>query len=81
MAAGGLVDIILDEETGYLVENDDNMIQFSMRVVELAGDVEKRLQFGANGLAWAQVSSESFESLSKTLLLRRDGVGKLRLQF
>lgn len=35
VAAGGLVDIIEDGNTGYLVENNDNMEEFVQRVKEL----------------------------------------------
>jgi len=52
--AGGLVDIIVNEETGYLVNNNDDMVEFSQRVAELVKDNGLRQRMGSNGLAWAQ---------------------------
>ena len=56
VAAGGLLDIIADGETGYLTENADDMAEFSERVRQLTTDKDLRKRFGESGLAWAQVS-------------------------
>ena len=53
--AGGLVDIIANEETGYLANNNDDMVEFSQRVAELVQDSDLRQRLGSNGLTWAQV--------------------------
>ena len=59
VAAGGLLDIIADHETGYLAENSDDMAEFSERVRQLTVDKDLRKRFGESSLAWAQVYLES----------------------
>jgi sulfoquinovosyltransferase len=52
--AGGVVDIIEHEKTGFLAQNDENMADFSARVTELAVDTTKRRNMGAAAVQWAQ---------------------------
>lgn len=58
VAAGGLIDIVDDGNTGYLVSNDDGMAEFSESVGRLLGDVEARRAMGlacrryAEGWSW-----------------------------
>ncbi len=54
VAAGGLVDIIEHESTGYLAENDDNMDDFSERVKSLLEDASLRERIGSNALRYTQ---------------------------
>jgi sulfoquinovosyltransferase len=52
--AGGLVDIIQNEWTGYLADNDENMVDFSNKVQELVQNVEKRKKFSENAISWTK---------------------------
>lgn len=54
VAAGGLVDIIDNDKTGYLVSNDDDMVEFAAKTKELIQNKEKRAQFGLNARTWAE---------------------------
>lgn len=51
--AGGLVDIIENNETGYLVENNEDMIEFTEKVKDLIENKEKRKTFGEAALQWS----------------------------
>ena len=53
VAAGGLVDIIQNDNTGYLVKNSEDMIEFSEKTKELIDNIEKRNQFGLNARSWS----------------------------
>ena len=53
VAAGGLVDIIQNDTTGYLVKNSEDMEEFSQRTKELIEDKAKRLAFGVTARAWS----------------------------
>lgn len=57
MAAGGLLDIIQDEKTGYLVANSDDVTEFSARTQQLVQDPELRRRIGAQGRQYAQLWS------------------------
>jgi glycosyltransferase involved in cell wall biosynthesis len=57
VAAGGLVDIIQDGKTGYLVSNSEDMEEFSARTKQLIADREKRIEFGSNARAWSMLWS------------------------
>ena len=46
VAAGGLRDVIQDKETGYLVENNDNMEEFIVKTKELINSKKKRDEMG-----------------------------------
>lgn len=52
--AGGLVDIIEHENTGFLVENDERMVEFSAQVARLVDDAALRGNMSAAAVAWAQ---------------------------
>ena len=54
VAAGGLVDIIQSDINGFLVDNDDGMIEFTERSTQLIRDVELRTRLGANARKWAE---------------------------
>jgi sulfoquinovosyltransferase len=54
VAAGGLVDIIKDGEFGHLVENNDDMVEFSRQVGKLIEDPVGRLAMGAKACDWTQ---------------------------
>jgi sulfoquinovosyltransferase len=47
VAAGGLVDIIQNEKTGYLVSNSEDMVEFSKMTKELIENKARRIEFGA----------------------------------
>ena len=53
VAAGGLVDIIENEKTGYLVKNSEDMVEFCEKTKELIDNKEKRLNFGKYSREWA----------------------------
>ncbi len=65
VAAGGVVDIIEPGITGFLAENNDDMIEFSSRVKELVDDADLRTKMGNNALKWAQ--RWSWESATSVL--------------
>jgi sulfoquinovosyltransferase len=54
VAAGGLVDIIVDKVTGFLVENNDNMVEFSQAVKKLIQNKELSKAMGGNALEYTQ---------------------------
>ena len=54
VAAGGLVDIIENDKTGFLVANNDDMVEFSEKTSLLIQNVELRKQFGLNARKWAE---------------------------
>ena len=54
VAAGGLLDIIEDGSTGYLVSNTDGMTSFSARVKELIENPKLREVMGTNAREWAE---------------------------
>lgn len=65
VAAGGLIDIVEDGKTGYLVSNNDGMVEFSARTKELIADIEKRKTMGRNARTYAE--SWSWESATAKL--------------
>ena len=65
VAAGGLRDVIQDKETGYLVENNDNMEEFIVKTKELINSKKKRDEMGKSGAEWCQ--QYSWEAATKTL--------------
>jgi sulfoquinovosyltransferase len=65
VAAGGLVDIIDDGVTGYLVSNDDQMAEFSMKVKHLIENPTLRTQFSEAATRWA--SQWSWEAATAKL--------------
>jgi sulfoquinovosyltransferase len=54
VAAGGLVDTLENGETGFLVENNDDMIEFNAKAQELLGNPAKRETFGQTARRWAE---------------------------
>lgn len=54
VAAGGLLDIIEDGSTGYLVSNTDGMTSFSARVKELIENPKLREVMGTKAREWAE---------------------------
>lgn len=52
--AGGLPDIIDNGNNGYLVANDEDMIEFSDRVRQLIDDPSRRAELGAQARTWAE---------------------------
>lgn len=54
VAAGGLVDTIQNGRTGYLVDNGDDMKEFSAAVGTLIADKELRRRMGTAGVEWAK---------------------------
>jgi sulfoquinovosyltransferase len=70
--AGGLPDIIEDGSTGYLVEDNDDMIEFSIRTSELLQDSEKRNRFSLKAVEWSkQWSWETATSDLRNIHYRR----------
>ena len=65
VAAGGLIDIVEDGNTGFLASNDDGMEQFTARCAELVRDADKRKAMGAAGRRWAE--SWSWEAATSKL--------------
>lgn len=65
VAAGGLIDIVEDGNTGFLVSNDDGMEQFTARCAELVRDTDKRKAMGVAGRRWAE--SWSWEAATSKL--------------
>ena len=53
-AAGGLVDIVQHESTGFLAENNDDAIEFTKYATELLQNVDKRQTFEAAARKWAE---------------------------
>lgn len=53
VAAGGLIDIIEDGNIGYLVDNNDEMEEFSRKVKELAENPSLRRNMSINAVNWA----------------------------
>jgi sulfoquinovosyltransferase len=54
VAAGGLLDLIESDKTGYLVEDNDNMVEFNIKIRKLLADSGKRKLLGQNAVEWAQ---------------------------
>jgi sulfoquinovosyltransferase len=54
VAAGGLVDIIQNGVTGYLADNNDDMVHFSERVKSMIDNPESRVEMAAKSFDWAQ---------------------------
>jgi len=54
VAAGGLVDIIKADVNGFLVSNDDDMVEFVQRASQLIKDVELRTRLGKSARTWAE---------------------------
>jgi sulfoquinovosyltransferase len=52
--AGGLVDIIEHGKTGYLVDNDDEMVEFSEYVGKLFADPPLRRNMSSAAVRWAR---------------------------
>ncbi len=55
--AGGLVDIVEHEKTGFLAENDTEMDDFSARVGKLIRGTRLRLRMGTAAVNWARTWS------------------------
>lgn len=53
VAAGGLVDIIEDGETGYLAEDKDDMFEFTAKVKDLIENPDMRHRMADNARRWA----------------------------
>lgn len=53
VAAGGLVDIIQNEKTGFLVQNSEDMIEFSEKTKELIDNKDIRSSYGLNARSWS----------------------------
>lgn len=51
--AGGLLDIIQNNHTGFLVDNNEDMNEFTACVKTLIDNPSLRKQFGKNGNEWA----------------------------
>jgi sulfoquinovosyltransferase len=72
VAAGGLVDIIQNEKTGYLVSNSEDMVEFSKMTKELIENKERRIEFGAAARSWSmQWSWEAATSKLRNIQYRR----------
>lgn len=54
VAAGGLVDIIEDEKTGYLVQNGEDMVEFSSRTKQLIESLDLRKKLGEHARKWTE---------------------------
>jgi len=65
VAAGGLIDIVEDGNTGYLVSNEDDMEQFSARTKELLDQPKLRSNMGISARRWAE--SWSWEAATAKL--------------
>jgi len=65
VAAGGLIDIVEDGNTGYLVSNEDDMEQFSARTKELLAQPKLRSNMGISARRWAE--SWSWEAATAKL--------------
>lgn len=63
--AGGLIDIIETDKTGFLVSNDDNMQEFSSKVKILIENRSMREQFAHSAAEWAK--SWSWEAATSKL--------------
>ena len=69
--AGGLIDIINNGETGYIVDNNEDMIEFTARTKELIEDSNKRLAMGKNARKYAELWSwESATSYLRNIQYR-----------
>jgi sulfoquinovosyltransferase len=66
--AGGLVDIINSDSNGYLVSNDDNMVEFTAKTKKLIENTDLRLTLGHNARKYA----ESLSWEAATLKLRNE---------
>jgi sulfoquinovosyltransferase len=53
VAAGGVCDLIEDGSNGFLASNDDNMMEFTVRIKELVTDKEVMLAMGKRARAYA----------------------------
>eukprot|EP01038_Epipyxis_sp_PR26KG_P004208 gene4208-5982_t len=65
VAAGGLVDTVVHERTGFLVENNEDMVDFSNRVKQLIDNPTLRQLYGKNGVSDSE--SMSWESATSKL--------------
>jgi sulfoquinovosyltransferase len=65
VAAGGLIDVIDSGSAGFLVPNDENMVEFSAKVKELIENPKLRQQMGTNAHKWTQ--QWSWESATSDL--------------
>jgi len=54
VAAGGLKELISNEENGYLVSNTDGFEEFSRKVSFLLNNPEVRENMGINARKWAE---------------------------
>ena len=54
VAAGGLVELIQDKKTGYLVSNDDNMAEFSRAVKNIFADRNLIKEMGMASRKWSE---------------------------
>ena len=66
VAAGGVKTLIQSGENGYLVSNEDNMIEFSDKVKELLSDKQSRIAMGQR----ARKYTEKFSWEAATSRLR-----------
>lgn len=64
-AAGGLVDIVDHNVTGFLAENNDDAVEFVKYATELVKNVEKRKSFQVAARTWAE--GWSWEAASSKL--------------
>ena len=72
VAAGGLVDIIQNDKTGYLVSNSEDMVEFSKMTKELIENKQRRIEFGAAARSWSmQWSWEAATSKLRNIQYRR----------
>ncbi len=72
VAAGGLIDVIKSGSSGFLVENDENMVEFSKKVEELIHNPDLRRTFGQNACRWTQEWSwESATSILRNIQYRK----------
>lgn len=65
MAAGGLIDIIEHGRTGFIVDNDDGMAEFSSKVTHLLQNATLRSDLGAAARLYAE--KWSWESATSVL--------------
>lgn len=54
VSKGGVVDTIHNNVTGYLVENNDNMEEFTTKVKHLIDNPKTRQYFAKNAVCWAE---------------------------
>lgn len=65
VAAGGVMDIIESGSTGFLAENNEDMMDFSARVKQLIENQDLKREMGNNAIKWAK--NWSWESATSVL--------------